>query len=296
MLFFFIISAGILSISFGSILVKLCAAPALVIASYRLALASLVLLALLAVRRINPLSQFRRADLWLALLSGSFLCLHFATWITSLKYISVANAVVLVATTPVFVGLGSALLLQERPTKMLMAGGLLTLAGTLVIGMQEFGQAEMSLPGNLLALCGAVSYAGYFIAGRRLRTRIAVLPYTGVVYTIAAALLLAMALTAGHSLFGYQPATYGLLFLIAFVPQAIGHTSFNWALQHVSATLVSILALSEPVIAPVLAVFILGESLTPMQILGGIVILAGVVLALGAKPVSETEAAPGAPS
>ena len=253
------------------------------IACYRLVLASLIFQAALALRRCNPFAGFVRRDLGFAVVSGILLCLHFATWIASLKYISVANAVVLVATTPVFVAAGSALLLKERPSKTLTTGGLVSLIGIVTICSQGLEQGEMSMTGNLLALFGSLSFAGYLLVGRNLRSRISTLAYAGVVYTIAAALLLITTLAAGYSLLGYDPATYGLFFLLALGPQAIGHTSLNWALHQVSATSVSIIALSEPVIAPILAVFFLGEALSLIQIIGGVVVIAGVALALRAK-------------
>jgi len=280
MLFFSVIAAGIIAVSMASVLIKLCAAPAMVIAVYRLALAALFFVAGSALKRRNHFARLSRSDLLWAALSGLFLALHFATWITSLEYTSVATSVVLVATSPVFVGIGGMLFLKERPGKLLLAGIVLTIAGSLVISWADFLGGHSSGVGNLLALSGAVAVAGYPLVGRRLRKHMDTLSYVTVVYSFGAVILLVWALLFRLPLAGYSREVYFLMFLIAFIPQVIGHTSFNWALQHVSAATVAVIALGEPIGAPILALFILGEKITAIQLLGGMFILIGVGFAL----------------
>lgn len=280
MTFYIVVFIGIIAISLASILIKLCDAPAMVIASYRLGFAAVFFLVWYLARRSNPLVHFNRRDLGLAAVSGLFLCLHFATWIASLKYTSVASSVVLVATSPVFVGIGSLLFLKERLTRLLLPGIAITVTGAFIISAGAAGAAESSVFGNTLALCGAIGAAGYYLVGRELRSRIDTAAYVTVVYSITAVLLFLLTAGTNHELFAYTPRIFLLFFLIAFVPQVIGHTSFNWALRHVSAATVSVLALGEPVGAPILAYFILGEKITAIQAFGGILILTGVGLAL----------------
>ncbi len=278
--FYLIIFVGILAVASAAVLIKMCSAPAMVIATYRLAFASLFFLTVSLGRGINPLSAFGPRDLRLAALGGIFLFVHFGAWISSLKYISVATSVVLLATTPVFVGLASAFIFRERPARGLIFGILLTLSGTLVIGSEGFGSSGLSLTGNLLALAGAIGAGGYFLIGRAVRGRIGTMSYVAVVYSMAALLLAGVTLVFALPLTGYDSEIYLLFFLIAFIPQVIGHTSLNWALGHVSAATVSVIALGEPIGAPILAFFVLGETITAIQVFGGILILAGVVFAL----------------
>ncbi len=280
MRFFITIFIGMLAIASASILIKVCPAPAMVIAVYRLGLASLLFIAASAVRKSSPLAKFHGKDFLFAISSGAFLSLHFATWITSLKYTSIANSTVLVATAPVFVGIGSALFLKERPSGLLILGILVTICGAVIISIQEFGSGESSLYGNMLALVGAIGVAGYLLIGRNLRSRITTLEYSTVIYSITALMLLFIVFLMDLKMSGYPKNTYLILFLIAFFPQVIGHTSFNWALKFVSATTVSIIALSEPIGATILAFFILGETITVIQFVGGILILVGVILTL----------------
>ncbi len=290
MRFFFIIFIGVLAIASSAILIKLCTAPAMVIAAYRLTLASLFFVTVAATRRRNPLVKFHGKDYLFAIGSGAFLCLHFATWITSLKYTSVASSTVLAATAPIFVGIGSALFLKERLSRLLIWGILITVTGAVIISIQEFDSGESSLFGNLLALTGAVGGAGYFLIGRILRSRVNTFDYAAVIYSITAIMLVVLALLMDLKLTDYVPETYLILFLIAFVPQVIGHTSLNWALKFVSATTVSVITLSEPISASILAFLFLGENITAIQFVGGILILAGVGITLRSEFSTQQQA------
>ncbi len=277
---YFILVAGIIAISFASILIKLCNAPAMVIASYRLLFAAVFFVGSCGFKKENPLQYFSKRDLKVALIAGLFLCIHFSAWISSLKYTSVASSVALVATAPMFVVVGSMTFLKEKPNKLLLLGIPMTLLGAVILSSKDWGNADQSLFGNFLAVIGAVGAAGYLLAGRDLRSRIPTQAYVTVVYSTTTVILVAITLLQKTPLLGYSPNIFLLFFLIAFVPQVIGHTSFNWLLKHFSAATVSILTLSEPVGASVLAYFILGENISPVQLIGGTFILAGVVISL----------------
>lgn len=277
---YLVLLIGILAVSGASILIKLCDAPAMVIASYRLAISSLFFLAIAAAKKTNPVAVFSRYDFRLAFLSGLFLCLHFATWITSLKFTSVANSVILVCTAPIFVAIGSYLILKERINRAVIVGIAISTVGIITLSFNEPGIAENAGRGNALALLGAIGGAGYFVIGRKLRVRIDTLSYVSVVYSVTALLLLTITLLFGFEISGHQPITYLLLFLIALVPQVIGHTSFNWALKYVSATMVALVTLGEPIGASLLAFFILGEKITAFQAIGGSLVLTGVGIAI----------------
>lgn len=278
-----VLGLGLVAISFASIFIKLCQAPSLVIAAYRLSLASLFYLIFTRWRQGPILAPFSRAQLKVVLLSGIFLTIHFATWITSLKYTSVASSVVLVQSAPIFVALGSAMVLKESPSRWVWYGIVIAVTGSAIISAHDFSMDRSSLAGNLLAIGGAVGAAGYLLAGRKLRVSIDIFRYVTVVYSIAAVLLILLALGSGLSFSGYRPVDYWLLLAVALIPQVIGHTSINWALKYFSATAVAVIILGEPIGASVLALLLLGEKLTFIQITGGFIILTGVFLTLWAE-------------
>jgi len=273
---------GVIAISFGSILIKLIPAPATVIAAFRLGLATL-LLAPFAWRGREELGQLSRHDLALSLLSGLFLALHFITWISSLKYTSVASSVVLVSTNPIFVGLGTWLILRERLERSLIWGIVLAVLGGVLIGMGDLRFGREELLGDLLALAGAVMASAYLLVGRRVRQRVSLFNYIFIVYGLAAIVLLLIVLATRQPLCGYPPKAYLFLVLLALGPQLLGHSSLNWALKYTSAATVAVATLGEPVGSTILAYLILSEGLTLLKVLGGASILAGIYLAVRAE-------------
>lgn len=290
------LTLGILAVSTASIFIRFAqaAAPSLVIAAYRLTLASLLLLPVAWIRHRAELRSLRGQDLVLALLSGIFLAFHFATWITSLQYTTVASSVVLVTTTPLWVALISPFTLKEPLARLVRYGMGLALAGSIVVGLSDTcawsaaGLACSSITsllrggaflGDFLALVGAIMAAAYILIGRRLRAGISLIPYITIVYGMAAATLLVLTLTASEPLLGYPPVTYLWFLLLAVIPQLLGHSTFNWALRYVSAAYVSITLLGEPIGSTILAYFILKETPTALKIFGAILILVGIYLA-----------------
>lgn len=282
---------GLGALSSAAILVKLCAAPPFAIAAYRLTIAATVFVVATLIRQGSPLRPFSRPQLAIAMASGGFLALHFATWISSLRYTSVASSVVLVQTAPILVALGSYFLLGETPRPLTLIGIALAVLGGLVIASHDRGSGHDPLRGDLLALAGAIGAAGYWLAGRRLRATIGIFPYAAVVYSTAAIVLTLLALCTGVRLWPYPSRTLFLLFLIGLVPQVIGHTSFNYGLRFLSASVVSVLVLGEPVGATVLAYFVLGEPVSATKAIGGMAILMGVYLTARAESTANAAAA-----
>ena len=269
---------GILAISTASIFIKLCDAPALIIATYRMVISSLVLIPFVGYKKIWR--EWGESKMGWFFLSGLFLSLHFAFWIASLKFTSVASSVVLVTTHPIFVGLGSRLFLKEPLGAPLILGILLSVLGSGLIGYGDFLLTQEALLGDGLALLGAMAASGYFLVGRRMREQQDLLTYIFPVYSISGLSLIILSLLFQKSFFGYSTNTYLLMILLALIPQLIGHTTFNWALKYLPASRVAIAILGEPIGSTLLAYLILGEGLTVLKILGGGFILSGILIAL----------------
>jgi drug/metabolite transporter (DMT)-like permease len=300
-----VLLGGILAVSTASIFIKFAqhgGAPSIVIAAFRLSLATLGLAPLALTRYRSELRQLGRREWILAMLSGSFLALHFATWISSLQYTSVASSVVLVTTTPLWVGLLAPLVLRERAGKATYIGLALALTGGTVIGLSDACNWQVgsircpaagiffggtAFLGDLLALAGAWMAAGYMLVGRSLRKRINLVPYIFVVYGIAALLLVIIMFGMGESPLGLPPLTYLWMTLVALVPQLLGHSIFNWSLKYIPVSLVSVTLLGEPIGSTILAYFILQESPGWTKMIGAFLILAGIWLAT--RTVSEKQ-------
>jgi drug/metabolite transporter (DMT)-like permease len=289
---------GIVAVSTASIFIRYAqpGASSLTIAAGRLLLATLALAPVALTRHRAELARLTGRELRLALLAGTFLAAHFALWISSLERTTVASSVVLVTTTPLWVGLLAPLVLREPLTRTLALGIALALAGGVVVGLGDAGAGRLAgvhanaLLGDLMALAGAWMMAGYLMIGRRLRAGLTLVPYVFTVYGMAALVLtVAMTLT-GHGLFGLSGRTLLWIALLALIPQLLGHSSFNWALRYLPASFVAIALLGEPVGSTALAYGLLHETPSPLKLGGAALILAGIGLAArGASAPAEAE-------
>ena len=290
------IFVAILAVSTASIFIRQAQqdAPSLVIAAVRLSLASLAIAPFAIFQHRDEIRSLTRREWILAALAGLFLSVHFATWITSLEYTTVVSSVVLVSTGPLWVALLSPVFLKENSSRWVWIGMTLALLGGLIVGLGDscsLTDARLSCPplsdllsgsaflGNFLALLGAWTVAGYLMIGRNLRAKISLVPYIFIVYGIASIALLGYVVIAKQPLFGYPQLTYLWMLCLALIPQLIGHSTYNWALRYMPASLVSITTLGEPIGSAILAFFLLGESPTALTLLGGGFILAGIYLA-----------------
>jgi drug/metabolite transporter (DMT)-like permease len=277
---------GVLAVSTGALLVRRAqaGAPSLTIAAGRLALAALALAPVALARHRATLARLTARQLGLALLAGAFLAGHFAFWITSLEHTTVASSVVLVCTTPLWVGLLAPVALREPLTRRVAVGILLAFAGGVVVGLGDAGGGAMAAPrgralfGDALALAGAWMMAGNLLVARRLRASLALVPYISLVYGAAALILLLLMAAAGQGFLGLSPVTGVWIALLALVPQLLGHSSFNWALRYLPASLVAVALLGEPVGSSALAWALLHEVPGPVTLAGTVLILAGIAV------------------
>lgn len=281
-----VLAAGVLIVSTASILIRWAQAegvPSLAIAAWRLALAALVLAPLVWFKARTEIAALPRTRLGLALASGVFLALHFASWIASLEYTSVASSVALVTTNPVWIALFSLLVLGERIPALRLAAVVLALAGSGVILWADSGSASATAPkpalGNTLALIGSLTVCGYLLIGQKLRAGMSLIAYIGLVYTCAALCLMAAALASGTALSGYSTVAWACLAGMALGPQLMGHGAFNYALKHVTPTTIALTVLGEPVGSALLAWLLFGEAVSAVKLAGMALLLGGIFLA-----------------
>lgn len=287
-----ILGIGLVAVSLSAIFIRLADAPGVVVAAYRMLLASLILLPwTVGALRKTPLT---RANSGYAVLAGLFLALHFATWITSLTYTSVAASTSLGTTTPVWVALTSWLFLSQSPPFTTLLGMLLAILGGALIGFGSGAEGVSSAPllGNGLALVGAVAAAAYLLLGRAAQQRgLSLQAYIGVAYGIAAIALLPLPLIFGYSYTGYSGETFFWILLLALIPQLVGHTAYNYAVKHLSPTVVATVILLEPVGATLLALLIFSEVPPRLTLLGAAILLIGVAITSRSSRAGATEEA-----
>jgi drug/metabolite transporter (DMT)-like permease len=274
-------AVGIAAISTSPILVRVAALPALALAFWR-CFAGAALLAPFAWRAHRWAGPLPRAEAARLLAAGMFLAVHFALWNASLALTSVAASTTLVSCSPLFVGLGGRLL-GEAPGRRAWLGIALAVAGAAAIGLGDAtpsGPAggSRALLGDALAFAGSAAMAGYLLLGRAARRRLPVSTYAASVYGVAAAVLLPACLLTGAALGGYRAGSWLALAAVVAGPQLLGHTVFNGLLARVSATVVAVAILAEPVGATALAWLLLHELPAAAFWLGAPLVLAGVWL------------------
>ncbi len=279
-----VLFAGVLIASTASIMIRYAQGagmPSLSIAAGRLGLAALILTPIALSRASGEIRRLRRRDVLFGMGAGAFLAVHFASWISSLEYTSVASSAALVSTNPLWVGIASLFFFRERLHWTTLLGIALTLIGTIAISVSDSANPTQSNPllGNTLALIGAATASAYLLIGRDLRRRLSVLAYIWLVYTSAAVVLVVWAIATGQQFFGFPPYVYLFILGLAIGPQLLGHTAFNYALSSLSATYVAVAILGEPIGSTLLAFILFGETLAPLQFGGIVLLLSGIAIA-----------------
>ncbi len=265
--------------STGAVFVRLADASPIVVAGYRTGLAFLMLAPFAWVKAGRELASLSLSDFTLAALSGFFLACHFAAWIASLDYTSIACSVVLVNTNPLWVAILAPFITGETVGRVKAAGIGVSILGAVLIGAGDFCGGGTALFGDALAVAGGMAMALYLLLGARLRRKLSFLAYVTLCYGTAAAILWVAVLAAGLPFTGLTPHTYAAIFSLAFVSQLIGHSCYNWSLKWLSTSMVAVSLLGEPVGGTILGYLVFGETLTIWKAAGGALILVGIYIA-----------------
>ncbi len=257
------------------------AVPAIAMAFWRSGLGAVALVGP-AIARRDELRQLSRAQVRQSCLAGVTLGAHFAAWVSSLTYTSVASATALVCLQAAWVVL-FARLQGERSSGRVWTGLAVALAGVLVVSGVDFTISSRALVGDGLALLGGVFAAAYTIAGGKAREDMSTTAYTSICYGVSGLVLLAGALIGGVQLWGYDAESWLLIIAVTVVAQLLGHSVFNHLLSTISPTVVSLTILLEVPGAALLAGLLLGQA-PPLVAYGGLaLIFAGLALVVRAR-------------
>ncbi len=271
-----IVLLGVAGVSLSAVFVRWSTAPSLVLALYRMAFSALLLVPL-AVARRGEFRVLRRRELGLSLLSGAFLGVHFACYFESLRWTSIAAAVVLVDTEVLFVALASVLVLRKRLSRRAWTAVLLAFGGSVAVALAD-ASGGSALRGNLFALTGSVCMAVYTMLGAVCRRTLSTTVYTSLVYLSAAGTVLAAALAGGQALAGWGSVNLLAGLGMAVFCTLLGHSVFSWGLKYLPPAFISTANLLEPVLASVWGLLLFGEVPGPLVALGGGVILLGIAV------------------
>ncbi|MCY4062818.1 MAG: DMT family transporter [Chloroflexi bacterium] len=288
---YIVILIAIVATSSAAILIRLALdedMPPLLIACARLLIATAALTPIVLRNYRERLARLSSDELKLIALAGICLAVHFTAWVTSLQFTTVLVSVVIVSTGPIWVAILEVTFLRIRLSRLVVMGLLVALTGGVLIGIPlngalEAGQAgenfEATAAGALLSLVGALTVSVYMLIGRKLRTKLPVIPYVWLVYGVATASTVIVIGVTSTPVSGFRPQGYLVLLAMGLVPQLLGHSSLNYLLEYFPAAMVSMFSQLEPIGSAILAVIIFQELPPGKQIIGSLIIIIGVILA-----------------
>jgi drug/metabolite transporter (DMT)-like permease len=292
-----VLTLGVIAVSMSAIFIRLARdaslsthpAFGLLIAAGRIALASVLTAPVgLATWTRNAATlepRARKKALWLGVAAGVGLAAHFAFWITSLSFTSVAASTAIVTTNPIWLSLFAWLVWKQAPSRGVLIGIAVSFVGGVLVALGDGGSSSDAfanpLLGNALALLGAFAVSSYYLLGRAAQQNgLSLGAYTGVAYTSAAVVLAPLPLFFGVPYTGYPLEAYLWIALLGLVPQVIGHTSFNWAVRFLSPTIVTMVILLEPIGSSLAAALLFQEIPGTFTIIGAALLLLGVLVAV----------------
>lgn len=238
----------------------------------------------------SEIRDMRPRSRWLAMAAGTLFGINITLMATSLTHISIMINQSLIATIPIWVAVFEVTLLKSQLSRAIWAGIAVALAGGLVVAFASSGAPAISEGGNpglgvLLAAVSACSAALYITIGRKVRPTTSFIPYIWLVYTAGSAVTLMIIGLSRVSLIGYDIRGYLWVLLLAILAQIIGHGVLNYVLKYLSPTVITVTAQAMPVLAALWGIVIFSELPTSWQVLGSVLLLAGVTIVLrGERP------------
>jgi drug/metabolite transporter (DMT)-like permease len=273
------LALAIAGIAWSAILVRWAGVPGTVSAFYRVTIAGAVLLTWRALRGAVPCPDARgpRGE-WVAIAGGVFFALDLALWNTAVLRTQAAVASILGNNTPVFVGILSWAVFRRRPRASFWIGLALAMSGCLAIMSANLrpGATPGSLSGDLLALTASVFFAAYLVVTERVRPSMDTLTFNALSIAGSIGTLLIAALVLRLPLGPFPLHAWAALIALGLVSQVMAYYALVYALGHLPATVTSVGLLAQVPCTALLAWLLLAEPLTPIQIAGGAIVLAGI--------------------
>ena len=253
----------------------------LFLAASRMTVATLILLP--SWKNFQPF-KITSTAIYYGIAAGICLALHFATWIASLTYTTIAASTVLVTTNPIWVGLINWWWYKEKLNNRNIVGITIAFSGGIIIAIANGDtSSNYSNPGlgNILALLGAILSSLYIIFGSQAQRRgLSTGNYIAIAYSVAAVCLFPLPFLAQTSYFNYSVSVYFYVLLMAVTSQIVGHSSLNWLVRWVSPAIISLSLLFEPVVASLIGAIVFEEIPSLNLLTGGLVILLGITVFL----------------
>ena len=269
------LAIGILCISFSPIFVKLCGAPPITAAFYRVFLAWVVL-APWSFWKVNL--KIATKDLLTAFLGGLIFASDIAVWNISLGHISATVSTLLANLAPVWVGLISFFILRKKSGMLFWVGTGIAIVGMIIlVGYQNIINLQFNI-GIALALLASMFYSIYIVITNNILQRIGTLSFMFYNMLAASLFLLMISCWQGNNLVNFSLNSWLCFLGMSLLCQLTGWITINYSLRFLESTKVAIALLGQTVIAGIIAVILLHESLQLKEIIGSVIVLAGIAV------------------
>jgi drug/metabolite transporter (DMT)-like permease len=276
---------SVISASFAAIFIVSTNAPSLSIAFYRLLFTTLILFPILFLSEKirNEILNLPKKTILIMIGIGLILATHFAFWITSLKFTSIASSVILVTAHPILVAPIAHFLFKERMNLINLIGIIFSISGVIILIYGNYGLLSFTLDtieGNIMAIIGGIAAGLYILGGRRIRKSVSIITYAIFVYSIGALTLLIICIFFKSPIYGLNNIDYLIILLMAIISGIFGHTLYNWSLEYVRASLASVMLLGEPLFSTLFAFLLPWISQLPSlyTMIGGGIIIIGIYM------------------
>ena len=296
----FALFVGMLAVATAPPLILLAEIPPFALAAWRLMAVALILLPLTGGRLLKDIKQLSRRELGYLIASGVLYGAHFGLFNLAFDHTTKESVVVLLGAQPLMAAAIGALWLKEKITRTMVGASALAICGLMIFVWHDYHFDASNLVGDGLVLACGVAIVLSYSAGRKLRPRMSLIGYLAALYLVGGTTCLFSALIAGDALAGYGQHQWIWLSLAIVVPTLVGHSLFHYVVKYVPVFYVNLTILGEPILA-LLLMYLLREryevfrtsTLTPAQLIGGLLLLGGVAIGLtaGRKP-KVVEASP----
>ncbi len=275
---YIVLGLSLVAISFSGIFVRLAGAPGAVSGFYRMAIPVVILTLpfLRDARAESERGKLNGREIWIALLAGVFFAADLFFWNTGVLLSGATNPTLMSNTAPIWVGIGAMIFFHEQPGRGFWIGLFIAIAGAAVIlGVDALNDVGL---GTFFGFLSGVFYGLYFLVVQRSRQRLGTVTSFWLSAVSSVIVLAVVARALNHPLTGYSLITYIYMAAIAIVIQLGGQMGVAYTLGYLPASIVSPTLLLQPVLTGLLAVPLLHEPLTAVQVIGGVAVLLGIYI------------------
>lgn len=278
------VAVAITAWGFGNVLVKLTSFDGVVLSLYRLWAGFAVMFLLMRAARM----RLTLAAVCQSVPGGVLFGVNIVMFFSALKLTSVADATLISALQPAIVLVVAGPWFGERVGRREVGWTAVALAGVAVVVLASAGTPAWSPLGDLLAVGAVVTFTGYFLVSKRARVTVGAVEYVAAIQLIAALVVTPIALVSRQHLGVGSALDWVWLMTIVCMSGIGGHLLVNWAHRWVDVSLSSLMMLGVPVVGAVAAWPVLGESIGPLQVLGGAITLGALAAVVRAGSPATT--------